>query len=173
VPRTVAFAAGAAAACIALGAAVWFVSRARHAPSRADAHAFESSELVNQPAPTAQKPMDAPVRPAAMAVPSVPSDEPALMAELRRIGPTDPERAIALARQGNQRFAGSADAPERTSILIHALATRGLSSEARGEAEDMVNRYPDSHWVREIEQFTGAHRHRNARLNDAGQVEFH
>jgi hypothetical protein len=34
----------------------------------------------------------------------------------------------------------------------------------------MVNHYPDSDWVREIEGFTGAHRHRNLRLNDAGEV---
>jgi hypothetical protein len=34
----------------------------------------------------------------------------------------------------------------------------------------MVNHYPDSEWVREVERFTGAHRHRNLRLNDAGEV---
>jgi hypothetical protein len=37
----------------------------------------------------------------------------------------------------------------------------------------MVNGYPDSDWVREIERFTGAHRHRSVRLNDAGVIEFH
>ena len=46
-------------------------------------------------------------------------------------------------------------------------------SEARGEAEYMVNHFPDSSWVREIEGFTGAHRHRNIRVNDAGQLEYY
>ncbi len=78
-----------------------------------------------------------------------------------------------LAREGNRRFADSPDAPERTSILVHALARLGHTSEARGEAEEMVNHYPDSNWVREVERFTGAHRHRNLRLNDAGNLEYY
>jgi hypothetical protein len=45
--------------------------------------------------------------------------------------------------------------------------------EARGEAEKMVNAYPDSAWVREVERFTGAHRHRNVRVNDAGVLEYY
>jgi hypothetical protein len=48
-----------------------------------------------------------------------------------------------------------------------------VRSEARGAAERMVNHYPDSDWVREIERFTGAHRHRNVRLNDAGEIEYY
>jgi hypothetical protein len=32
----------------------------------------------------------------------------------------------------------------------------------------MVKHYPDADWVREIERFTGAHRHRNIRANSAG-----
>lgn len=79
--------------------------------------------------------------------------------------------AIQLAREGNRRSPESALAPERHSILIHSLADNEQRSEARGEAEFMVNHYPDSDWVREIERFTGAHRHRNVRLNDAGELE--
>ena len=81
--------------------------------------------------------------------------------------------AIRLAREGNRRFPNSALAPERHSILIHALADNEQRTEARGEAELMVNHYPDSDWVREIERFTGAHRHRNVRLNDAGEIEYY
>ena len=94
------------------------------------------------------------------------------MARLRRLQGTDPALATELAREGNRRFPDSADAPERASILIHSLAELGRASEARGEAEDMVNRYPDSSWVHEIEAFTGAHRHRNVRLTKDGLVEF-
>ncbi|HWA75520.1 MAG TPA: hypothetical protein VG937_24465 [Polyangiaceae bacterium] len=95
------------------------------------------------------------------------------MAELRRLKSVSPARAVELARAGNQRFPDSPDAPERASILIHALSDLGQSSEARGEAEHMVNHYPDSSWVREIERFTGAHRHRNVRLNAEGQLEYY
>lgn len=81
--------------------------------------------------------------------------------------------AIRLARQGNEQFPDSEFAPERESLLIHALADNQQASEARGEAEYMVNHYPDSEWVREIERFTGAHPHRNVRLNEAGEIEYH
>lgn len=95
------------------------------------------------------------------------------MVELRRVKDADPELALALARDGNQRFPASPDAPERATISIYALTALGRSSEGRRLAEDMVNRYPDSKWVREVEQFTGAHRHRNIRTNDAGQLEYY
>ncbi|HEY4186873.1 MAG TPA: hypothetical protein VGP07_17490 [Polyangia bacterium] len=102
--------------------------------------------------------------------PPGPLDEAHLMARLRAIKDKDPAGAVQLAREGNKRFTDSRDAPERTSILIHALVAVDKGSEARGEAEEMVNHYPDSTWVREVEMFTGAHRHRNIRVNDAGQI---
>jgi len=134
-----------------------------------------SSEPTTQPVPTAAP------RPPQLAPPAAPAPKPAslaslneaqLMARLRSVK-DHAAAAIELARDGNRRFPDTADAPERTSILIHALANQGASSEARGEAEQMVNHYPDSDWVREIERFTGAHRHRNIRLNDAGALEYH
>jgi hypothetical protein len=97
-----------------------------------------------------------------------PLEEAQLMARLRQLAGHDPAGAVAVAREGNRRFPDSPDAPERTSILIHALAEQGEAMKARGEAEQMVNHYPDSDWVREIERFTGAHRHRNLRITDAG-----
>jgi hypothetical protein len=93
------------------------------------------------------------------------------MARLRALKDTDPARAVELAREGNRRFPDSPDAPERASILIHALGNLGRASEARGEAEDMVNRYPDTDWVREVEQYTGAHRHRSYRIGQDGGLE--
>jgi hypothetical protein len=100
-------------------------------------------------------------------------DEPALMSELRRARDSDPELSLSLARDGNRRFPDSVDAPERASIIVHALSKLGRTSEGRGEAEEMVNRYPDSEWVREVERFTGAHRHRNVRTNALGQLEYY
>jgi len=99
-----------------------------------------------------------------------PMTETRLMARLREVAKSDSALAITLAEDGNRRFPDSADAPERESILIHALANAERRSEARGRAEYMVNHYPDSEWVREVEAFTGAHRHRNLTVNDAGQL---
>ncbi|HVV48214.1 MAG TPA: hypothetical protein VHO06_01025, partial [Polyangia bacterium] len=76
-----------------------------------------------------------------------------------------------LAHAGNRRFPDSADAPERASILIHALSAEGLHRDARAEAEYAVNHYPDSQWVRDIEAFTGAHRHRNLTVTDGGVIQ--
>jgi hypothetical protein len=100
-------------------------------------------------------------------------NEAVLMEKLREVAKTDSAQAIELARAGNQKYPDSPDAPERSFILIHALITQNQLSEGRAEAEYMVNHYPDSRWVRDIEGFTGAHRHRNIRLNDAGQLEYY
>ena len=147
-------------------------------------------ETVQENAPASSAPANPPVAPAAVpklrppppaptaapgpsSAPSGPLNEAQLMVRLRSIKDSNPAAAIDLARDGNRRFPDSADAPERHSILIHALANAEQRSEARGEAEQMVNHYPDSEWVREIERFTGAHRHRNIRVNDAGQLEYY
>jgi len=100
-------------------------------------------------------------------------DESVVMARVREAAQSDPELAIELARAANLRFPDTALAPERHSIIIHALAGQGKGGKARGEAEYAVNHYPDGPWVREIEGFTGAHRHRNLRVNDAGVLEAH
>ncbi|HXT98676.1 MAG TPA: hypothetical protein VN853_20420 [Polyangia bacterium] len=100
-----------------------------------------------------------------------PLNEAVLMARLRKVAGSDFPLAVELARAGNRRFPDSPDAPERASIMIHALAAEGKSSEARGEAEYAVNHYPDSDWVRDIEAFTGAHRHRNLYLTDGGVIQ--
>jgi len=145
---------------------------------RADAASAVESAT---PAPLAASAQAVPAAPSSTPAPAL-SDEPGgaslssllgeakLMEELRHARTA--VLAIQLARAGNQQFPDSAFAPERESILIHALADNEQRSEARGHAEYMVNHYPDSRWVREIEQFTGAHRHRKVRLNDAGELEY-
>jgi hypothetical protein len=100
-----------------------------------------------------------------------PLNEAVLMARLRGVAGSNFPLAVELARAGNRRFPDSPDAPERASILVHALAAQGMAKEARGEAEYAVNHYPDSSWVQEIEGFTGAHRHRNLILTDGGVIQ--
>lgn len=162
-----------AGGALALAALVfWLSERASRGLSVEPRSTERSAEL---PAARASAPAQASVAeraaPSLAVAPARMPDEATLMAELHRIKDGNPARAIELCRAGNERFPDSADAPERASILIHALAAVGQPSQARGEAETMVNRYPDSNWVREIEQFTGAHRHRNVRLNADGQLE--
>jgi hypothetical protein len=102
---------------------------------------------------------------------AAPLKESVLMARLRSVAGSNFPLAVELARAGNRRFPDSLDAPERASILIHALAAQGMAKEARGEAEYAVNHYPDSSWVSDIEGFTGAHRHRNLILTDGGVIQ--
>jgi hypothetical protein len=167
---------------LVLGLAVfyfWFVSPLLSTKTpRQETSEAESNEpaLEASAAPLPAEPSAPVVTTRATALPSVtaaPLSESQLMTQLRQVKDANPAGAIALAREGNRRFPDSADAPERASIVIHSLAQLERASEARGEAEDMVNHYPDSNWVREIEQFTGAHRHRNVRVNDAGQLEYY
>jgi hypothetical protein len=139
-----------------------------------DAHSTETSTApAPVPAADAAPVLPSPARrarPAPTAAQIATLDERVLMARLRELSATDSAQAIELARAGNRRFPDSADAPERASILIHALANLGRVREARGEAEQMVNHYPDSDWVREIEGYSGAHRHRNLHVSDSGVV---
>jgi hypothetical protein len=128
--------------------------------------------VVAQPAPP-PKPTTAAALPTPSTGREVPVDEPSCMAQLRSVKDSNPALAIDLARDCASRFPDSTDGAERASILIHALAAEGRHSEARGEAEHAVNYYPDSSWVREIEGFTGAHRHRNLRFSDSGAIEFY
>jgi alkanesulfonate monooxygenase SsuD/methylene tetrahydromethanopterin reductase-like flavin-dependent oxidoreductase (luciferase family) len=184
-PRLIAVAIGALALAIAI--AVWHgLSADNRAPLKQNASPPTAAESSSPPAPppaapsppdppaTAQNaPPDAAAPSPAVAATVARMNEAVLMAHLREVARTDSAQAIEIARAGNKRFPDTPDAPERTSILIHALITQDKLSEGRAEAEYMVNHFPDSKWVREIEGFTGAHRHRNIRVNDAGQLEYY
>ena len=165
------------AAVLAAGALLFSVARTRAgSPAPVVTAALPDSPRVAA-TPVAERSAEpslataAPVVAAPAPAPNGSFDEDELMRLLRSARGNDPKLSAELAREGNRRFPASAAAPERASILIHALAEQGLASEARGEAENMVNRYPDSGWVREIERFTGAHRHRNFRVDAEGRLE--
>jgi len=88
--------------------------------------------------------------------------ESELLEKLRKAQDTD-DYALSyeLAREGQRRFPDSSNAPEIAAMVVKSLARQGKVSEARAEAEEMVNKYPDTHWAREVERHTGAHAHRN------------
>jgi TolA-binding protein len=85
------------------------------------------------------------------------SDDLSLMNQLRAAQDSDPVLARQLAEEGMRRFPNSPDAAEREALGIKAYARQGRISEARAEAERMVNRYPGSKWALEVERHTGAH----------------
>ena len=99
--------------------------------------------------------------PASSPSPDAALDESSLLAQLRSLVDVDPARAYELARRGLTLFPNSSSAPEMAALAVKSLARQGKRSEARGEAETMVNQYPDSPWAREVERHTGAHPHRN------------
>jgi hypothetical protein len=88
-------------------------------------------------------------------------DEAPLLARLQSVQESDPSLAYDLAREGRRRFPASANAPEWAARVVKSLALLGRLSEARREAEIMVNAYPESPWTREVEAHTGAHPRRS------------
>jgi hypothetical protein len=161
---------------LGVGGAWWWRAEAASPPRPASVATGTEGAAPPSPSVAVAPPLPAPAEapratPAAARGPATPLDEASLMAQLRSVGDADPALSIALARDGNRRFPDSADAPERTAHLVHALAAQGQSMEARGQAEEMVNHYPDSEWVRDVERFTGAHRHRNIRVTADGGLE--
>jgi hypothetical protein len=161
----------AVALAVGVGLTVAAVWRAGDARERSTATSTSTSTSTSTATSTATS-TPTPTATATSAAPPAAPDESTLMFRLRAARST-PALAIELAREGDRRFPDSPDAAERASILIHALADEGRAVEARGAAESVVNRYPDSSWVREIEQFTGAHRHRNIRTTADGALEYY
>jgi hypothetical protein len=160
---------------IGIGTAALLRAKSKGRPT--DNDAADSNAVGPAPAVDSQRPA-APATPPAPISPAPPPpevdklNEAVLMARLRSAAGSDSARAVQLARAGNRRFPDSPDAPERASILVHALVEQGSPREARAEAEYAVNHYPDSAWVRGIESFTGAHRHRNLIVTDGGSVRY-
>ena len=141
---------------VLLAGAVLVLRRGNRPPPVAGAQ--EVAEVVPPVPPAATDPpppAPTPLPPAARPRPSPPAaaagpTEVALMAELREIGASDPARALALARDGNRRFARGAGAPERSWTICKSLAALGRASEARDEARRMVDQYPDTEWANDV-----------------------
>jgi hypothetical protein len=94
-----------------------------------------------------------PLPPAKKAARAAEHTEDEIMAQLRELGATNPALTLKLAREGNQRFKHSPDAPERASDIVRALLNLERREEARAEALKMEEEYPDSDWTRDV------HRH--------------
>jgi hypothetical protein len=105
------------------------------------------------PAPTAAaQPPPAPPTPDKTA-PAPLRSEAALMAQLRDLSGSDPAQSLRLAREGNRRFKGSPDEPERWWYVVRSLMNLSRPDEARGEARTLIDKYPTSDWAQDV------HRH--------------
>jgi len=140
------------------------------APEPAEAKTEEPTPPSPPPAPPPPAPptVDAAVPTPHAVQKKAPSAKPKLLSEsdlierLRKAQDTD-EYVLSydLAREGLRRFPDSADAPEMAAMVVKSLARQGKVSEARAEAEVMVNKYVGTKWAREVERHTGAHPTRN------------
>lgn len=83
--------------------------------------------------------------------------EPDLMAKLRDLGATAPLLTLQLAREGNQRFANSSDAAERTWYVVKSLSDLGRHDEAREEARKMVELFPRNRFTSDVVRHTLIH----------------
>ena len=72
------------------------------------------------------------------------------MTRLRDLGATAPALTVELARQGERQFADSADAAERSWMLVKALMELGRADEARAEARVMVEKHRGTSWAADV-----------------------
>lgn len=101
--------------------------------ARAEAPAAQS-ERTAQAAPTAPAP----------AIDDTKLErEMGMLAVAQRVLKSDPERALRLARQGEQEFAGSMFTQERQQVLLLALIELGRTDEARRLALPYLKRWPN------------------------------
>jgi outer membrane protein assembly factor BamD (BamD/ComL family) len=83
--------------------------------------------------------------------------EPALMEKLRGDVKPAPASALALADQGERRFANSPHAEERRALAIQALINLGQIGEARSRAYQFLERYPRGPYSDHVAAMTGVH----------------
>jgi|GEM_PF-1535610 len=131
------------------------VASASHEPQPVDEG--PSSGAPAQPAPTRLAPANS-ARPASTPPPL--SDD-SLASEMHALEDSNPARALELARQGQSLWPNGPRAAEFAATEVKSLYRLGKSSEGRGAAETMVNRYVGSPWAIEVERQTGAHAYVN------------
>jgi hypothetical protein len=84
-------------------------------------------------------------------------DEPALMEKLRSDLRPNPASALALADEGERRFADSPHAEERRALAIQALINLDRIGAARSRAYQFLAHYPDSPYSAHVQAMTGVH----------------
>jgi hypothetical protein len=80
-----------------------------------------------------------------------------VMAKLRELQGSDPLLSLTLAREANQRFPDSPDAPERAWFEARALVDLQRFAEAQQLARDMGDRYPRTSWTDDVQRHLLTH----------------
>jgi|SRR5208283_4275817 hypothetical protein len=84
-------------------------------------------------------------------------DEPALMEKLRSDLQPNPASALALADEGEHRFADSPRAEERRALAIQALINLDRIGAARSRAYQFLAHYPNGPYSAHVAAMTGVH----------------
>jgi hypothetical protein len=80
------------------------------------------------------------------------ADEAALMEKLRSLAGSDPQQILRLAREANAKDPDSPGAAERAWMVVKSLVDLQRFSEAKDEAQTMVNRYPGTSWALDVQR---------------------
>jgi outer membrane protein assembly factor BamD (BamD/ComL family) len=73
-----------------------------------------------------------------------------MMQQLRELQGSAPLLALRLAREGNERFPNSPEAAERTWHVVKSLTDLGKFDEAREEARQMIQAFPNTSWADDV-----------------------
>jgi hypothetical protein len=86
-----------------------------------------------------------------------PSDEQALLLQIRALSKNDPPRAEALARESRRRFPDGVTADERDALLVDALVNQQRIGRARDETYYYFDHHPDGRFAEHLFIMTGVH----------------
>ena len=112
------------------------------ATERAGAQADQTTSPTSEPSERVEQTSRTPA-PAPVVDDSRLEREMGMLAVAQKVLKSDPERALRLARQGEQEFAGSMFTQERQQVLLLALIELGRISEAKRLALPYLKRYPN------------------------------
>lgn len=79
-----------------------------------------------------------------------PVDEASVMTQLRELVRTNPTAALELARSSSARLGETADAAERSWIVVKSLSELGRHEEARAEGKLLLERYRETRWGEDV-----------------------
>ncbi len=83
--------------------------------------------------------------------------EPAYIERLRLLAVDEPDRAFALAEQGEASFPNGEFSEERQAIGINMLVRLDRIGEARSRTRAFIRRYPKGRFTRQVRGLTGVH----------------
>jgi hypothetical protein len=122
------------------------------APPAVPARAPRAAERATPPvAPAEARPRHDEAASAPAGAASAPDDD-ALMEKLRALAGKDPQQILQLARAANARDPNGPHAAERAWMVVKSLTDLERYSEAKDEAQTMVNRYPGTSWSMDVQR---------------------